>query len=189
MLDSTGDSEIDTMSQNAITEELDAKADTTYVDDQDALLMPKTGGSFTGRVRMEEGLFMDSTRIEYVALPIDDSDAANKQYVDNGLADKFDKSGGLIDGAVEVSGSLLADNGLTVEDSDFSTIHIKDNSGGNLELKGLAAPSSDTDAATKKYVDDAAKLTEITWSDLKALRDNGNLIPGKQYRRYCSIKK
>ena len=45
-----------------------------------------------------------------------------------------------------------------------------------------ATPTADTHAATVKYVNDTIELITTTYTSLKTLRDNGNLIAGKFYR-------
>ena len=47
---------------------------------------------------------------------------------------------------------------------------------------GLKVTLDSTDAVTVGTAAAAQPMTEITWSELKALRDGGNLTPGMQYR-------
>ena len=55
----------------------------------------------------------------------------------------------------------------------------------NTKILDVAAPTANGDAANKKYVDDTVKdniATQIKYAELKALRDAGMLVPGRQYR-------
>ena len=67
---------------------------------------------------------------------------------------------------------------------------VKDNSIEGIKIKNGSITSTkiDSSVASTKYVDNAianiavAQSISITWSDLKAKRDAGSLIPGMQYR-------
>lgn len=56
----------------------------------------------------------------------------------------------------------------------------------NTLIKNVKEPTDLTDAANKEYVDDAIKISynsvKITYSELKSLRDAGELVTGTQYR-------
>lgn len=60
--------------------ETDSSVNKGYVDDADALAMPKNGGTFTGNVRMAP-----SARLSGILTPEGDSDAVNKKYVDESV--------------------------------------------------------------------------------------------------------
>jgi hypothetical protein len=82
----------------------------------------KSGDTMTG------DLDMGGNEIENLAAPIAPTDAANKDYVDNGLAGKLSLSGGTMTGALN-----MGNNAITV----------------------LSSPSASSDAANKGYVDSA----------------------------------
>jgi len=82
----------------------------------------KTGDTMTG------DLDMGGNEIENLAAPIAPTDAANKDYVDTGLAGKLSLSGGTMTGALNM---------------------------GNNPITVLSSPSASSDAANKGYVDSA----------------------------------
>jgi hypothetical protein len=82
----------------------------------------KTGDTMTG------DLDMGGNEIENLAAPIAPTDAANKDYVDTGLAGKLSLAGGTMTGALNM---------------------------GNNPITVLSSPSASSDAANKGYVDSA----------------------------------
>ena len=55
----------------------------------------------------------------------------------------------------------------------------------NTKILDVTAPTANGDAANKQYVDDTVKdniATQVTYAELKSLRDAGKLVPGTQYR-------
>jgi hypothetical protein len=77
---------------------------------------------------MSGDLDMGGNEIENLAAPIAPTDAANKDYVDTGLAAKLSLSGGTMTGALNM---------------------------GNNPITVLSSPSASSDAANKGYVDSA----------------------------------
>ena len=81
----TGQSTTKGMTQKAITDALALKADKSYVDNQDATKVSKTGNETISGVKT----FQSSP---IVPTPTQSTEAATKSYVDNGLVLKADKS-------------------------------------------------------------------------------------------------
>ena len=70
----------------------------------------------------------------------------------------------------------------TAEDTSLS-LRFSDDNDRDIRLMGVRLPKYDTDVANKAYVDhEATKYVSVTHSELMALRNNGDLIPGCQYR-------
>jgi hypothetical protein len=69
-------------------------------------------------------------------------------------------------------------------EEDFSlSLRFSDNDDRNIRLMGVKLPKYSTDVANKEYVDhEATKYISVTHSELMGLRNNGDLIPGCQYR-------
>ena len=88
-----------------------------------------------GSNTMNNNLNMDNKRIFNLTTPINEKDAANKKYVD----DKFSINGGAL-------GNYLKKDGTTPLTGDLNLNCNK--------IINLSTPTSDTDATTKKYVDD-----------------------------------
>lgn len=72
-------------------------------------------------------------------------------------ADSQDKGGV---SAISDGVALSADNGACLK-VGAQAITVCDNAGGASQIKGVKAPVDDTDAANKKYVDDAIPTTQI----------------------------
>ena len=98
-----------------------------------------------------------------IRTPVNNSDAANKQYVDShgGLPDNVEftaDSGNLY----YKFGETDADTGNRIEqiydtadtELTFNSYKTGQTGSGNVRLKGLLTPIDNSDAATKKYVDD-----------------------------------
>ena len=99
-----------------------------YVDDAVNLKLAKTGGTLSGE------LSMDDNKITDLATPTANSDASTKKYVDDQDAtlqtrinSKLSKWGGDMTGELDMGDNKITD---------------------------LGTPTNNTDAATKKYVDD-----------------------------------
>lgn len=131
-------------------------------------------GDSTG-VRIISNLDMNQGRIENLGLPMTDDEGTNKKYVD----DKIKESTTLSDSKASdnlSAAKLYTDQAIsTIEDPYWADIQNKpewssyidyDTSGSSLfvikpldlrtnKLSGVGAPTLLTDAATKKYVDDA----------------------------------
>ena len=89
----------------------------------------------TGTNSMSNNLNMNNKKINHLAPPIDLNDATNKKYVDDTL----------------LLNNIAMRNYLKKDGSVAMTGNLNLN---NNKIVGLATPTSDTDAATKKYVDD-----------------------------------
>ena len=97
----------------------------------------------TGTNSMANNLNMDNKKINHLALPTSLNDAANKKYVDDTLLLNNVAMSNYLkkDGSVAMTGNL--------------------NISGN-KIVGLATPTSNTDAATKKYVDDNSGSPDLS---------------------------
>ena len=83
-----------------------------------------------GSVTMNSNLNMNNRKVVHLLQPTDDTDAANKKYVDD---NKVDVSNYLkVDGTNKMTGNLNMDN---------------------CEIENLNNPTNGTDATNKKYVD------------------------------------
>lgn len=104
----------------------------------DEYALSKAGGTMHGAINM------DGNKITNLPAPVDNADAATKDYVDTAIADipkgdYLERSGGTMTGAIDM---------------------------GNHEITGVKEPGNDTDAATKKYVDDSIANLDIPEPDL-----------------------
>jgi hypothetical protein len=90
------------------------------------------------------GEMIDMSRISGLTLPIDPTDAANKEYVDNAL-------GGVPAGPSDAV--QFNDNGMVGGNGDFAYNKITDTLTVNGTVTGLIAPTDPSDAANKAYVD------------------------------------
>ena len=97
----------------------------------------------TGTNSMSNNLNMNNKKINHLAPPRDLNDATNKKYVDDTLLlNNITMSNYLKkDGSVAMTGNLNV---------------------GSKKIVGLATPTSNTDAATKKYVDDNAGRPDLS---------------------------
>lgn len=106
----------------------------------DEYALSKAGGTMQGAINM------GGNKITNLPAPVDNADAATKDYVDTAIADipkgdYLERSGGTMTGAIDM---------------------------GNHEITGVKEPGNDTDAATKKYVDDSIANLDIPEPDLTA---------------------
>lgn len=70
----------------------------------------------------------------------------------------------------------------TAKDISLS-LRFSDDDNRDIRLMGVKLPKHDTDVANKAYVDhESTKYVSVTHSELMTLRNNGDLIPGCQYR-------
>ena len=97
----------------------------------------------TGTNSMSNNLNMNNKKINHLAPPIDLNDATNKKYVDDTLLLNNVAMSNYLkkDGSVAMTGNLNV---------------------GSKKIVGLATPTSDTDAAIKKYVDDNAGSPDLS---------------------------
>ena len=134
-----------------------------YVDDN------STGTPSTSRLTVDSNIDMKNTyRIQNLISPLDSKDPATKYYVDNTFLDR--------DGSYPMKGNLNMDNNrifnlpapngsnqpTPLAFTDLKYLHVngtnKMTNNLNMDNKGiihLKPPTNDTDAATKKYVDDS----------------------------------
>ena len=180
----TVDSNIDMKSQYSITKlktptNNDDAANKKYVDDSkvDGSVFLKLDGTrpMTGDVNL------NNKKIKNLSSPTANSDAANKKYVDDS---KVDGSVFLkLDGTRPMTGNLNMNNKrifnipnptgpqqplplsygdlayLHVDGSNMMTNHMNMN---NKKITNLQTPTNNTDAATKKYVDDKSKPQDLS---------------------------
>ena len=111
-----------------------------------------SGGGFT---KNTDGQYdADGLRIENLAAPDSDDDAANKSYVDTTAAAAV---------ATETSARIAGDNDQVSKTGDTMSGNLA--MGGN-KVTGLGTPGTGTDAANKTYVDDTvASVTAGTIPD------------------------
>ena len=93
-----------------------------------------------GTNKMTNNLNMDNKKIINLRTPTSSTDAATKKYVDDKTS-----SGGSSGSSLDLSNYLKKDGTVTMT----GNLNL-----GNKKIVGLATPTSNTDAATKKYVDD-----------------------------------
>jgi hypothetical protein len=117
---------------------------------------------------MTAALDMGTNLIKNVVSPSVGTDAANKNYVDNGLGDKLDLSGGTMTGAIDMGGNQIDNLGDPNQDSDALTqgagktlfLQLDGseamtgilNAGSNV-ITGVSTPTQNSHAANKTYVD------------------------------------
>ena len=96
----------------------------------------------TGTNSMANNLNMDNKKINHLALPTSLNDAANKKYVDDTLLLNNVAMSNYLkkDGTVAMTGNLNINNNKIVS---------------------LATPTNNTDASTKKYVDDTVAANKV----------------------------
>ena len=88
----------------------------------------------------------------------------------------------LHDGTTIYQGSNVEAENLTFSDA-FNDIYKKETELKNNKVTSLSSDSTDNQYPSAKAVYDFVEpLVEITWSDLKTLRDSAQLSPGKFYR-------
>ena len=103
--------------------------------------LPASGGTMSGE------LAMGGNKVTDLGTPTNNSDAANKSYVDGKVATALSKTGGTMTGAIAMGGS---------------------------KITGLGTPSAAGDAATKGYVD-GRRITNTT--TLSATNWQGSSAP------------
>ena len=103
-----------------------------------------------GSVAMTGSLKMNQNKIMGVATPTSNTDATTKQYVDTSISTAVVGVAGRIP---DVSNFLKKDGSVLMT----GNLNL-----GNKKIVSLATPTSNTDAATKKYVDDNAGSTDLT---------------------------
>ena len=138
-----------------------------YVDDN------SSGSLKTSRLTVDSNIDMkDTYRIQNLITPLDSKDPATKYYVDNTFLDR--------DGSYPMKGNLNMDNNrifnlpapngsnqpTPLAFTDLKYLHVNGTNKmtnnlnmDNKKIINLRPPTSDTDATTKKYVDDAIPNT------------------------------
>ena len=101
-----------------------------------------------GTNKMTNNLNMDNKKIINLRTPTASTDAATKKYVDDKTS-----SGGSSGGSLDLSNYLKKDGTVTMT----GNLNL-----GNKKIVGLATPTSNTDAATKKYVDDNSGSPDLS---------------------------
>ena len=117
-----------------------------YVDDS----IPNTNSFIKkdGSVSMTDNLNLGNKKIVGLATPTSNTDAATKKYVDDKTS-----SGGSSGSSLDLSNYLKKDGTVTMT----GNLNL-----GSKKIVGLATPTSNTDAATKKYVDDNAGSPDLS---------------------------
>ena len=119
-------------------------------------VMPKTGGTFTGAVTL-------------AGAPTTDLNAATKKYVDDSVSGVTDTKVTTVtttgDGNAVTGGSISADGTtLTLTKGTSFMPTAGGTFTGAVTLAG--APTTDLNAATKKYVDDSITTASLTWKTI-----------------------
>lgn len=160
--------------------------------DLDGNVTTSTGTSTFNNVTINGTLDMNAGSagtITGLATPTNASDAANKGYVDTGLALKLNLSGGTMSGNLTMGGNTVTGLGTPTNNSDATTKTYVDTadalklnlSGGtmsgniamnNNRVTGLLDPSSNQDAATKAYVDSVAQGLSVKAAVVAATTGN-----------------
>lgn len=137
----------------------------------------------TGAVKIGTGDSFEPASVQGIATPTQPNDAANKQYVDDKIADVptpdlsgyYPKSGGQINGNVTIGPDGVASRKLTFSTGSGVTAGFQATPAGDLQFnasssKGtitdIPVPESNSDVANKLYVDQtvAAAIPETTAS-------------------------
>ena len=143
-----------------------------YVDDKLTLKVDKAGDTITGPLSMDDGKIWDLSSGSL------DTNAVNKKYVDDADNLKLAKTGGTLSGELSMDDNKITDLATPTADTDASTkkyvddqdtvlqtsINLKlsklggDMTGdldmGDNKITDLATPTNNSNASTKKYVDD-----------------------------------
>lgn len=127
---------------------------------------------------MYGALNMGNNKIIRVATPTDNTDVANKAYVDSAVQNADNASKGYVDEAVaEVNTALGELETTTKEYADTMLPLAGGTMTGAIEMSGnavtgLAEPTADSDAATKAYADQMLPKTGGTMSGAIAMGSN-----------------
>ena len=81
---------------------------------------------------------------------------ADQAYVDGRVNEKLDKTGGVINGDLGVTGELNIGTTVAVTETNVNLLKLTGDYGAPVTIRNVATPSADNDAATKKYVDEHA---------------------------------
>lgn len=123
---------------------------------------------FNSQPFFRNGIAIRDKKITGVASPTEDTDAANKEYVDGTVATKQDKFANIVEGqgyvilsSTKGQMTVSANDDLTLQSGQYA-ISVNETDGirvltsgvGQAPIHNVADPTNDSDAATKKYVDD-----------------------------------
>lgn len=132
---------------------------TSNADNVDLLIDAK--GS--GLPKLNKNLNANSNRITNLPAPASNNDAARKIYVDDGLALKADAANPTFTGTINGTLGTAAQPNVTSLGTQTAALNM-----GTNKIIGLATPTLDTDATTKKYADDGLAL-KVNTSSLSSL--------------------
>ena len=156
-------------------------ANKTYVDDQDALKVSKSGDTMSGNLNMgynqllnvanihvdaivsqsggaidlASSLNADSNAITNLPAPTNGGDAANKTYVDT----KLPLAGGTMSGTIDMDENHISNAG-SLSTTPNANVYFNDS-----RVQGVSTPTVGSDAANKTYVDNAASTAESNAND------------------------
>ena len=159
-----------------------------YVDDN------SSGSPLTSRLTVDSNIDMkDTYRIQNLITPLDSKDPATKYYVDNTFLDR--------DGSYPMKGNLNMDNNrifnlpapngpkqpTPLAFTDLKYLHVNGTNKmtnnlnmDNKKIINLRPPTSNTDATTKKYVDDSIPDTSSFIKKDGSVVMTGNLNLGNK---------
>ena len=121
-----------------------------YVDDN------SSGRPKTSLLTVDSNIDMNNNKIENLPAPSDNNDATTKKYVDETVA------------ANKVNGSLYL--------KKYGTVALTGNLNvNNNKITTLATPTDNTDASTKKYVDDTVAANKVDESRIIKLDSSGKV--------------
>ena len=142
----------------------DAKATGDAISNLDSKKLDKAGGTMTAAINM------GNKKITNLGTPTENTDAANKKYVDDTAGKNLPKAGGTMSGNIAMNSNKIT--GLGTPTSDYEAAnkkYVDDTAGKNLPKAGgtmtgainmgsnkitnLATPTASTDAVNKSYVD------------------------------------
>ena len=132
----------------------------------------------------DKDISLEGYKIIKLAEPTDLNDAVTKNYVDNKTVNSGSlslKEGNIFVGDVTGKASEVAKNNIAL--SDFGVAE-KNISFGDFRLTDIGTPIYDSDASTKKYIDDLLKNPEMSISLSK-----GNLFIGNDQGKAVSVLK
>lgn len=150
----------------------------SYVDDvieyDDLAHFPTTGEEGKIYVAKDTGFTYRWSGSEYIQIGGQDLSNFATLDTDQTITGKKTFTGGFITNHIRPS----SNNGIDLGSSAYrwKDIYVSGNLSDGTNSVSVA------DIATKNYVDNKPNLIKITWSELKALRDNSQLIPGRFYR-------
>ena len=104
-------------------------------------------------------------------------------YLSTGLEDltseKLDKTGGVINGDLRVTGKLNIGTTVAVSETNANSLKLAGDYGAPVTISNVDTPVSDNDAATKKYVDEHAGESVLYVNITQS--DSGSITGDKTY--------